>query len=393
MFFPVFDLTIKSGASSVLNLKPGGFEAGCIAVLLLERHELEAADILLENGIPAEPETEPSVDLTPYGFQRKLYRCPVYLNRDRIAELEGIARSYRHPALESLAESIKNSAQPKEFELFGKRYSPESPLIMGVINLTDDSFYERSRHADVASAVKKAEEMVQAGADIVDIGGQSTRPGSKEIPLEEELKRVIPAVREISEKLGVPVSVDTSRREVAEEALSSGASMINDVYGLRRPGMLDLAVSSRVPFVVMHMKGASPETMQENPHYFDVISEVSAFFGEVVFRFEERGGDRKNLILDPGIGFGKRYEDNLTLIANLNALSSSGLPLLIGHSRKSFIGIALDGAPPEDRLYGSISVAAISVFKGASILRVHDVKETRDAAKVAAQLRKHCLNA
>lgn len=273
-----------------------------------------------------------------------------------------------------------------EFELLGKKYGPASPLIMGIVNVTPDSFYPGSRAAAVDEALRLAQKHVEEGADILDVGGLSTRPGAQEITVEEEMARVIPAIREITAAFDVPVSIDTYRSEVAEAALEAGASIVNDVFGFRKPGMMELLARERVPAVLMHMKGDSPRTMQKNPHYDDVVCEVASFFRHQLDRLQQLGGDPAAVILDPGIGFGKRYEDNLDLIKHLSAFRTSGLPLLVGHSRKSFIGIAAGEPEPENRLPGTIAAGAIAVLNGASILRVHDVAEAVQSARIASEL-------
>lgn len=390
MFYPVFKGIRPSKFSRLFKFSSTGETEGTVtaAVLLLQEEELGVADFLLENGFSLTLDSEPALDLSIYGFQKKIYRCCVYLDSSKLDEAAGFSDGSLPQALRVLSGSIKNAFAEPSFELFGRSYSPLNPLIMGIINVTPDSFYEQSRASGVKEALKKAEAMVEAGANILDVGGQSTRPGSEEVPLEEELGRTIPVIKELTSNFDVPVSIDTYRREVAEQALEAGASIINDVFGLRKQGMLELAAESGAYVVVMHLKGESPKTMQQNPYYVDVISEIAAFFNEVAARFKEAGGRLSRLILDPGIGFGKRYKDNLNIIANLEAFTASGLPLLIGHSRKSFIGIALGDEPPQERLSGTTAVSAVAVFNGASILRVHDVREARDAARLAAELRR-----
>jgi len=390
MFYPVFKTIRPSLFNRLFGFSPAAKVEGTVtaSVLLLEKEELGVADFLMENGFSIALDVEPTLDLSIYGFEKKLYRCCVYLDGPKLEEAIAFSSGFLPKPLKVLSSSLKNAFAMPTFKFFDRSYSPLNPLIMGIINVTPDSFYGQSRAAGVREALEKAAAMVEAGVDILDVGGQSTRPGSEEVPLEEELARTIPVIKELARNLDVPISIDTYRREVAEQALDSGASIINDVYGLRKEGMLEFAARSGAYVVAMHLKGESPKTMQQNPYYVDVISEIAAFFNEVIERFTAAGGELSRLILDPGIGFGKRYEDNLNIIANLEAFAASGLPLLIGHSRKSFIGIALGDVPPEERLYGTIAVSALAVFNGASILRVHDVKEARDAAKIAAELRR-----
>lgn len=395
MFYPVFRTVDLNKFSSLFGYN--GFEKShqyaILSVMLLKKDELSACDALLENGFYLELEFEPKIDLSPYGFSEKFYRCVVFLDVKRIPEIKSLADSYEQPPLKILASSVSNYFSRCEFSLLGKSFSPLNPLIMGIINLTPDSFYSKSRTIGVKEALIKAEEMIEAGVDIIDVGGQSTRPGSDEVDVKEELERTVPVIKEMTRIFKVPVSIDTYRVEVAEAAIEAGATIINDVFGLRKPGMLELAAKSNLPVVVMHLKGDSPKTMQDNPHYIDTVSEISAFFNKIISLFKENGGKEENIILDPGIGFGKRYEDNLTILANLQAFKASGLPILLGHSRKSFIGHALGGLGPEDRLFGTVASGAIGVFMGASILRVHDVLEAKHAAKIASEVRKFSVDA
>lgn len=307
------------------------------------------------------------IDLSDYGFQV----------------------SYSRRLSPITPKELKNTGYfVEEFELNGKKYGPGSPLIVGIINTTPDSFYPGGRAAAVDEAVQLAAKHVREGADILDVGGMSTRPSSEEISVKEEINRVVPVVKEIAGAFDVPVSVDTYRREVAEAALEAGAAIVNDVFGFRKPGMLELIARERIPAVLMHMKGSSPRTMQKNPYYKDIICEVAAFFRYQLERLEELGGEISKVILDPGIGFGKRYEDNLDLINHLSAFKTFGLPLLVGHSRKSFIGIAAGEPEAENRLPGTVAAGTAAVLNGASILRVHDVAEAVQSAKVAAELRR-----
>lgn len=247
-------------------------------------------------------------------------------------------------------------------------------LVMGILNLTPDSFYDGGRYADPDAALKQARRMVDEGADIIDIGGESTRPGSDPVPLDEELRRVVPIVRKVKEGLKTLVSIDTYKSEVARRALDAGADIVNDISGVRfDPDMPGLLKSRGCPVVVMHMKG-TPKDMQQNPHYDDVVGEVREYFDERVDALCGLGIDRSRVILDPGIGFGKRVEDNLALMARLEDLRVDGLPLLVGASRKSVIGAVLD-LPLEERLEGTLALTALAVAKGVKIIRVHDVKE------------------
>ena len=254
--------------------------------------------------------------------------------------------------------------------------------IMGILNVTPDSFSDGGLFLDREKAVDHGMRMVDEGADIIDIGGESTRPGSEPTPSKEELKRVIPVLSAFKKKSGVPVSVDTQKADVASAVLDEGADIINDISALRNdPDMLPLLAGRQATVILMHMKG-TPKTMQVRPCYQDVLAEVGSFLGERIRAATEKGLDAQRIVLDPGIGFGKRFEDNLNLIRNLNRLEILERPILMGISRKSFIGRILD-APADERLEGTIAAAVLSMVRGAHILRVHDVGAVRKAVAVA----------
>ena len=276
--------------------------------------------------------------------------------------------------------------QKEEFSIVyrGRELPLKRPVIMGILNVTPDSFSDGGRFNRVDAAVKRCEEMLNEGAKIIDIGGESTRPGSEPVPVEEELRRVVPVIEEIREQLGSDffISVDTYKSRVAEEALKAGADIVNDISGFRFDGrMAEVVAQFKCPAVVMHIKG-TPKNMQENPYYEDVMGEILDYFQEVFKRAEEKGVEREQLIVDPGIGFGKRLVDNLCILKNLRELKVLGRPILIGASRKSFIGKITGVEVPEERLAGSISAAVIGAMNGASIVRVHDVKETVEALEL-----------
>lgn len=251
-------------------------------------------------------------------------------------------------------------------------------LIMGIINATPDSFYEKSRKQRVEEALKTATEMIENGADIIDIGGLSTRPGSEPVGEEEELKRVMPVIKIIRENFPqVPISVDTYRANVAKMALEAGVDIINDISGLLFDEQLvDVVAEFNAPLILMHIKG-TPATMQQNPYYEDVIKELIEYFLERMEFAVSRQVNPHKIILDPGIGFAKRYQDNLEILARLEEFKSLKKPLLIGASRKSFIGKALGDLPADERLEGTLAVTALCALKGVDIVRVHDVKENR----------------
>ncbi|RKY66424.1 MAG: dihydropteroate synthase [Candidatus Latescibacterota bacterium] len=264
----------------------------------------------------------------------------------------------------------------------GRKLPLDRALIMGVLNVTPDSFSDGGLYFRTEDAVRRAEEMAQEGADIIDIGGESSRPGAEPVPLEEELRRVIPVVREVARRLSVPISVDTYKAEVARRALEEGASIVNDISALRfDPNMAEVVARRRAPVVLMHMKG-TPRDMQRNPYYEDVLGEVEGFLKERKEAAVGMGIPEENIILDPGIGFGKRVQDNLQLLKNLDRLVALGSPVLVGTSRKSFIGAVLD-LPVEERLEGTLATLVLAVAKGAKILRVHDVRPAVRVVRMA----------
>lgn len=264
-------------------------------------------------------------------------------------------------------------------------------LIMGILNVTPDSFYDGGRFFSLEKAVLQGIKMAEEGADIIDIGGESSRPGSLPISEEEELKRVIPVIKALSKEIKVPISIDTTKSKVAEFAISEGATIINDISGLRfDEKMADVACKADVLVVIMHMKG-TPFNMQKDIYYEDVISEILSFFKERLLYLEKKSIDPSNIIIDPGIGFGKRVEDNLSIIANLSKFKVLEKPILIGVSRKSFIGKILD-LDTQDRLEGTLAANTACILNGANIIRVHDVKEGKRVAKVADAIKKYQIN-
>jgi len=255
-----------------------------------------------------------------------------------------------------------------------------TPRVMGIVNITPDSFSDGGRHAGTPAALVHCERLLKDGADILDIGGESTRPGSDPVPVEEELARVLPVLRGAL-TLGVPVSVDTVKPEVMRAALDLGADIVNDVNGLRQSGAMEaVAAHPSCGICLMHMQG-EPKSMQEHPHYDDVVADVARFLAERIATLTARGVARERLTLDPGVGFGKTVAHNFELLARQRELLALGVPLLAGWSRKSSLG-AVTGRPVEQRLAASVAAALAAALQGASILRVHDVAETVDALKV-----------
>jgi len=260
-----------------------------------------------------------------------------------------------------------------------------TPIVMGVLNVTPDSFSDGGLYLDPDEAIRQARRMADEGAGIIDVGGESTRPGAEPVDTIEELERVIPVVEALVAELDLPVSVDTSKPGVMEAAIAAGASMINDVMALQEPGALDAVAGSSVAICLMHMQGR-PRTMQAAPLYDDVVQDVHHFLVERLRACEIEGIDRSRLVIDPGFGFGKTLAHNLDLLAGLAEFSRDGLPVLAGLSRKSMIG-QLTGRPAGERLAGSVALAALAVERGASIIRAHDVAATVDAVRIAAALR------
>ena len=255
------------------------------------------------------------------------------------------------------------------------------PAVMGILNVTPDSFSDGGRFSQLDSALRQAESMVEQGAAIIDVGGESTRPGAQGVSGQEELDRVIPVIEAVRSATDVPISIDTSKALVMCEAVAAGAGLINDVRALRENGALAAAAELRVPVCLMHMLG-EPRTMQQDPDYTDVVAEVAAFLEERVSACVAAGIAEDLIVVDPGIGFGKSPEHNVELLANLRQLRVRNLPLLAGVSRKSTLGV-LTGREVDERMPASVAAAVIAVINGADIVRVHDVRETVDALRVA----------
>jgi len=255
----------------------------------------------------------------------------------------------------------------------------QAPLIMGIINITPDSFSDGSQYNSITDAVERAEQMVASGADILDIGGESTRPGAQEVSIEEEIDRVVPIIETIKQ-FKIPISIDTSKPEVMHAAVNAGAQMINDVRALQEPNALEMAAKLSVPVCLMHMQGA-PRSMQNSPIYNNVTLDVIAFLKLRMTACENAGIKKELISIDPGFGFGKTLEHNLKLLNELNKLIDLGSPILVGLSRKSMLG-QITGKKVNQRLTSSLAVALIAMQKGAKIVRVHDVEETHDVRQV-----------
>jgi dihydropteroate synthase len=257
---------------------------------------------------------------------------------------------------------------------------------MGILNVTPDSFSDGGRYLEARKAIARGVELAEQGADIIDIGGESTRPGARPLSAPEEIERVVPVVRELRRVISIPLSIDTVKAEVARAALDAGADVVNDISALRfDPDMISLIVEEKVPVVLMHMQG-TPRTMQESPRYQNVLQEVKDFLRSRVAFSVERGVAPGQIVIDPGIGFGKDLEHNLALIRGISTLTSLAQPVLVGPSRKTFIGKILN-VGPDDRLEGSLAAAVAAILGGANMIRMHDVKEARRAMALADALR------
>jgi dihydropteroate synthase len=252
---------------------------------------------------------------------------------------------------------------------------------MGVVNVTPDSFSDGGRYLDAAAAIAHGRELLDEGADILDVGGESTRPGAEDVPEEEELRRVVPVIERLAKETAIPVSIDTSKPGVMRAAVAAGAGMVNDVYALRREGALDAAAALGVPVVLAHMLG-EPRSMQDAPRYDDVVAEVHRFLAERIFAAEMAGIAKRNVVVDPGFGFGKTRDHNLLLLAQLERFTELGVPVLAGLSRKRTIGELTGREDPRERIHGSVAAHVIAAQRGARLLRVHDVAATVDALAV-----------
>jgi dihydropteroate synthase len=272
----------------------------------------------------------------------------------------------------------------RELDCAGRKLTLDRPRIMGILNVTPDSFSDGGHYLGESEAVEHALTMQEEGADIIDVGGESTRPGAESVPLQQELDRVIPVIEAIAPQLSVPISIDTSKPEVMRAAIAAGAGMINDVCALRQDGAVAAAAELAVPVCLMHMQG-EPRMMQDNPAYDDVGKEVLHFLLEQAMVCNLNGISQSNIVVDPGFGFGKTLQQNIDLFHALPGLVAAGYPVLVGVSRKAMIG-QLTGKDLSERMPGSVVAAGLAVMAGAAIVRVHDVAETRDALNIVEAL-------
>lgn len=289
------------------------------------------------------------------------------------------------PTGDTVLPGCEDMVTPMEFQLKGQRLGLDRPLLMGIVNVTPDSFFDGDRFCDPQRAVAHALRLVEEGADLLDIGAESTRPGALPVDVQEERRRLVPVVAAVAKAVSVPISVDTSKSEVARAAIDAGAIMVNDVTALRGDSaMVDVVAQAGAGLVLMHMQG-TPDTMQHAPRYDDVVGEVAQFLAERIRFAIDHGVAKDRIVVDPGIGFGKTLGHNLDLLANLRVFTELGYPLLVGPSRKGFIGQLTDQSV-EARGWGTAGVVALAVEQGANILRVHDVGPMKDVAKVAVAI-------
>lgn len=366
---------LMEGKSLHFNLKIEGIEPRT-ANLLKQEMLASGGDVAVDGrGLDCSAEkTDALIMGTQKQFEKLISKLEQYPNLQ--------------PLGQSLKETLKNISKlqhtircKKRTLTLGKR-----TLLMGILNITPDSFSDGGLFFDQQKAVSQGLKMVEEGADIIDIGGESTRPGSKPLELEEELRRVIPVVKSLAAEVDVPISIDTYKSTVAQKAIEAGAEMINDISGLKfDPRLAEVASKEDMPLVLMHIRG-TPETMQKNVHYDSLFSEILEYLKDSIQRAESAGLNPHQIIVDPGIGFGKTVEDNLFIIRNLSEFRILGKPILLGTSRKNFIGKILN-AEVEERLEGTLSSIAVGVLNGANIIRCHDVLQAKKAVAVADAIR------
>lgn len=353
---------------------------GSVYTFVIEEIDTRAANILKQDAIASGGDCALPREASSF----KCTTCTAVLIVSLRSLEKLLERLKKQPfGLKFLGEEIEKlvAAEKKsyfEFNIKGKKLVLDRPVIMGILNVTPDSFSDGGKWSNVDKALYHAEEMIEDGAKIIDVGGESTRPGSEPVPLEEEKRRVIPVIEAVRKRFPeIFISVDTYKSEVAKEALDAGADVVNDISGFHfDEKMAELVAERGVPAVLMHIKG-TPKNMQKNPYYEDVIKEICEYFEKTVDYAVTKGVKREQIILDPGIGFGKRLEDNLEILKRINEFKRFGLPLLLGTSRKSFIGFVTGEKNPEKRVAGSLASIVRGILSGVKIVRVHDVKETK----------------
>ncbi len=368
-------IKLMKGKTLHLNLKIEGINPRIANLLKQEMLSLGGDAALDGRGLDCSTKQTDSILM---GTQKQFEKLLLKLNQ--CPDLQ--------PVGESLRETIKNISKTHySIRCRKKTYTlGKQTHLMGVLNVTPDSFSDGGLYFDREKAIERGLRMVEEGADFIDIGGESTRPGSKPIGSEEELRRVIPVIKSLAKKANVPISIDTNKSTVAERAIEAGAEIINDISGLHfDPDLGQVAARRDAPIILMHIRG-TPQTMQKDVHYDSLFSEILFYLKESIQRAESAGIDPQQIIIDPGIGFGKNLEDNLLIIKNLSEFRILGKPILLGTSRKSFIGKILN-AEANERLEGTLSSIAICVFNGAHIIRCHDVLQAKKAIAVADAIR------
>lgn len=357
----------------------------------LENVDIRAANIIKQEMLSRGGEAAVSKDV--YFFKKDKTDVIIMGTLRHFKEL--YVKLLKQPfGLSSIAKEIREVLS--NFESLGKilevgRYKfnlSRRTHITGILNVTPDSFSNGGKFLEVSQAISQAEKMIEEGADIIDVGGESSRPGAEAVSIEDELARVIPVIEELASRTDKPISIDTYKAEVARRALDAGAAMVNDISGLRGNGeMVELVAQRQVPLVIMHMQG-TPQNMQDNPQYDDVVGEIISFLRDRIGIALSAGVTKERILVDPGIGFGKTLQHNLEIMHRLSEFKSLGFPILLGTSRKSFIGSVL-GLPVEERLEGTVATVAFGISQGADLVRVHDVKEAVRVARMTdAMLRR-----
>ncbi|MGZ3534926.1 MAG: dihydropteroate synthase [Thermodesulfobacteriota bacterium] len=366
---------LMEGKALHFNLKVEGIEPRRANLLKQEMLSL-GGDVAVDGrGFDCSAE---QTDALLMGTQKHFEK--LILKLEQSPDLQPLAHSIRD-TLKNISKNRYSIRCRKRTLMLGKR-----TLLMGVLNVTPDSFSDGGLFFDKEKAISRGLRMVEEGVDIIDIGGESTRPGAKPLELEEELRRVIPVIESLAKRVGVPISIDTYKSAVAKRAIEAGAEIINDISALHfDPTLAQIAAKEDTPLILMHIRG-TPETMQKNVHYDSLFSEILRYLRDSIQRAESAGLDPQQVIVDPGIGFGKTVDDNLLLIKNLHEFRILGKPILLGTSRKSFIGKLLK-ADAGERLEGTISSIAIGVLNGAHIIRSHDVLQAKKAIAVADAIR------
>ncbi len=368
-------IKLMKGKTLHFNLKVEGINPRIANLLKQEMLSLGGDAALDGRGLDCSAK---QTDAILMGTQKQFEK--LFLKLDQYLDLQPIGGSLRE-TIKNISKTHYSIRCRKKTITLGKR-----TLLMGVLNVTPDSFSEGGLYFDKEKAVAHGLRMVEEGADFIDIGGESTRPGSKPLGLEEELRRVIPVIESLAKEVDVPISIDTYKSTVAERAIKAGAEMINDISGLHfDPDLGQVAAKEDIPLILMHIRG-TPETMQKEIHYDSLFSEILQYLKDSIQRAESAGVDPQQIIIDPGIGFGKTLEDNLLIIKNLSEFRVLGKPILLGTSRKSFIGKILN-AEVDERLEGTLSSIAICVLNGAHIIRCHDVLQAKKAIAVADAIR------